>query len=225
MMKTGGKHFYIAIAVLMVGVVLVYRVPHGKSMPLQKDLVTFESQIGAWRGEPPRTIDAETMAVLRVDNYLDRVYRNPVGEWISLYIGYFADQQSGQIIHSPKNCLPGAGWDFLETQDVTIPIPQGKHPPVTLRALRGILVNKDQRMLSYYWYQSRGRFLASEYWDKFYLVLDAIRYNRTDGALIRVLASLPKDADINKVDAQLKEFIVNFTPILQYEYFPAPVGS
>lgn len=223
-MKKLGKHFYIAIVILLIGIFMVYRVPHGKSMSLQKTILTFEDQIGGWQGELPRTIEPEILKVLRADNYLDRIYRNNEGEWISLYVGYFEDQQSGQTIHSPKNCMPGAGWNFLQAEEVTFDI-QSKYPPIKLRALKAILINKEERLLSYYWYQSRGRFLSSEYWHKFYLILDAIRYNRTDGSLVRVLAPLPEKADVEKVDAQLKEFILEFTPILQYEYFPAPAGS
>jgi EpsI family protein len=222
MQALAGKHYYIALGVLIVGIVLIYNVPHGESMPIQKSLTPFEDRIGTWVGDPPRTLDPKTLEVLRLNNYVDRVYRNSAGEWISLYVGYFADQQTGQTIHSPKNCLPGSGWDFLDSQEVTLPIAAGQYPAIQLKALRGTLVNKEERMLAYYWFQSRGRFLASEYWERFYLVTDAIRYQRTDGALVRVLAPLPKGADVIKIDAAVKAFIQEFTPILQYQYFPAP---
>lgn len=224
-MKKNTLHFYIATGMLLIGIVLIYRVPQGKSMPLQQPLTNFHPPLGEWRSDPPRALDQKTLEVLRVNDYVDVIYRNGKGDWISLYIGYFADQQSGQIIHSPKNCLPGSGWDFLESTSVTIEIPRANAPPIKMSVLRGILMNRDERLLSYYWYQSRGRFLASEYWDKFYLVLDAIQYNRTDGALVRVLAPLSKDTNIETVDAQLQDFIIKFTPILQNDYFPVPVGS
>lgn len=223
-MKSLRKQFYIAVGVLLVGTFLVYRAPHGKSMLLQQKLFTFEDQIGGWTGEEPRTLDPKVLDVLRADAYVDRIYRNEAGEWISLYVGYFEDQKSGETIHSPKNCMPGAGWNFVQTEEVAFTI-ESRYPPMQFKALRGILLNKDERLLSYYWYQSRGRFLASEYWHKFYLIFDAIRYNRTDGALVRVLAPLSENADVEKIDAQLKAFITEFAPILQYEYFPAQVGS
>lgn len=224
-MKTGGKQFYIALVILLVGIFFVFRAPHGKSVPLQQPIFQFEDQIGEWKGDPPRTLDAQVLEVLRLNNYVDRVYRNARGKWISLYVGYFEDQKSGQTIHSPKNCLPGAGWNFAQAETVAFEIESEKYPTVTFKALRGILINKKERMLSYYWFQSRGRFIASEYWHKFYLITDAIRYNRTDGSLVRVLAPLTETDDINAVDAELRAFITQFTPILQYEYFPEPVGS
>jgi EpsI family protein len=223
-MKRFGKHFYIAAALLIVAIFFVQRVPHGKSVLLQKPLEEFETQIGSWKGEPHLPFDQGILDVLRVDDYLNRTYRNQAGEWISLYIGYFRDQKDGETIHSPRNCMPGAGWNFTQTQVVTLDAINGKYP-LKPRVTRAILVNGEERMLTYYWYQGRGRFVTSEYWQKIYMVLDAIRYNRTDEALVRVLAPLPKEGDIDKIDAQLREFIVKFIPILQSEYFPPPVGA
>ena len=223
MLKKLGKQFYIAVAVVIIGIFLVQRVPHGKTMLLQKAFATFDHEIGPWKGVDQPPFDQKTMDVLRVDDYLDRIYSNADREWISLYVGYFRDQISGQTIHSPRNCMPGSGWNFTQNQTVTFDI-AGKYP-IRLQALRAILVNGEDRLLTYFWYQSRGRFLASEYWEKIYLVLDAIRYNRTDGALVRVLAPLPKEGNFDKIDAQVKDFIVKFTPRLQSEYFPKPAGS
>lgn len=223
-MNIPGKHVVVALIVLLVGIFFVYRAPHGKSMALQQSIFTFEDQIGEWKGEHPRELDEKVLEVLRLNNYVDRVYRNSRGEWISLYVGYFEDQKSGQTIHSPKNCLPGAGWNFAQSQEVILTI-ESEYPTITLKALRGILVNRNEKLLSYYWFQSRGRFIASEYWHKFYLILDAIRYNRTDGSLVRVLVPIPENGDIEQVDAQIKAFIKEFTPILQYKYFPEPAGA
>lgn len=230
-MKTQGTpnthkmHFVIAVVILLVGAFLVFRAPHGKSMPLQQPIFHFEDQIGEWQGEAPRTLDEKVLEVLRLNNYVDRVYRNAEGEWMSLYVGYFEDQKSGQTIHSPKNCMPGAGWNFEQTETVTFEIESDQHPTIHFKALRGMLLNKKQRMLSYYWYQSRGRFMAGEIAHKWFLITDAIRYNRTDGALVRVLAPLDAESDLEAVDAEVRAFIREFVPTLQYDYFPEPVGS
>jgi EpsI family protein len=225
-MKKLGKHFYIAVVLLIVAIVLVRNVSSGISVPLQKNIENFEPQIGPWKGGPHQPFEPIILDVLRVDDYLNRVYYNEAGDWISLYIGYFRDQKEGETIHSPRNCMPGSGWNFTQNQVVTFDVDnvEGKYP-IKLQAIKAILVNGEDRMLTYYWYQSRGRFLTSEYWHKIYLVLDSILYNRTDGALVRVLTPLPEGKDFDKIDVQVKDFIVKFVPILQYEYFPPPVGS
>jgi EpsI family protein len=222
MWKKLGKHFYIAVVLLIVTIFFIQRVPHGKSMPLQKDILTFQDQIGPWKGGPHQPFDPKILDVLRVDDYLNRTYYDQNGSWISLYIGYFRDQMSGETIHSPRNCMPGSGWNFTQTRPVTLTA-TGKYP-LKIKAFRSILVSGEDRLLTYYWYQSRGRFLTSEYWHKIYLVLDAIRYNRTDGSLVRVLAPLPKQGNFEEIEAQMQDFIIEFTPSLQYEYFPPAVG-
>ncbi len=204
MIKQLGKSFYITVVLLIVAMFFTQRVPHGKTMPLQKDIVTFKPQIGSWKGGPHRPFEQNILDVLRVDEYLNRTYHNSEEDWISLYIGYFADQLLGKTIHSPRNCMPGSGWNFTQMKTVTIDIPGER--PLVVHAVRAILVDGEERMFTYYWYQSRGRFLTSEYWHKISMVLDAIRYNRTDGALVRVLAPLPKNADIDELDAQLQIF-------------------
>jgi len=219
------KHFLIAMALLLLAMVLVFRVPHGKTMPLQQELTNFPQQIGEWQGGPHEPFDQVILDVLRVDNYLNRTYYQPGEDWISLYIGYFTDQLEGKTIHSPRNCMPGSGWNFTQKQDVSIPIEGDR--PLTVQAVRAVLVNGEERLLTYYWYQSRGRFVTSEYWHKIYLVLDAIRHQRTDGALVRVLAPIPKDAgpeEIDAIDAQLQDFIRQFTSALQDDYFPPGVN-
>ncbi len=222
MVKNLGKQFYISVVLVIVAIVLTQRVPHGKSMPLQKDILTFQEQLGLWKGGPHRPFDSKILDVLQVDDYLNRYYYNKEGKWISLYIGYFRDQISGETIHSPRNCMPGSGWNFTQTQEVTLEA-KGQYS-LKINAVRSILVKGEERMLTYYWYQSRGRFLTNEYWHKIYLVLDAIRYNRTDGSLVRVLTALPKDGNFEEIEAQMKDFIITFTPQLQNEYFPPAIG-
>ncbi|MBD3305121.1 EpsI family protein [candidate division KSB3 bacterium] len=223
MTKRFGKHFYLTAGLLIIAILLSQRIPHGKSMPLQQDLLTFGEQIGSWKGGPHRPFEPKILDVLRVDEYLNRTYLQEGNDiWISLYIGYFQDQITGQTIHSPRNCMPGSGWNFTQIRPVTLTT-EGD-PPLQIHALRSVLVSGNTRLLTYYWYHSRGRFITNEYWHKIYLVLDAIRYNRTDGALVRVLAPLPEEGSFEEIEAQVQAFIVQFTPQLHYEYFPPPVG-
>ena len=223
MINKFGKQFYITAAVLIVGIVLVQRVPQGKTMLLQKELAAIPKEFAGSNGVEQPPLDQKIMDVLRADDYIDRVYSAPDKGWVSLFVAYFRNQISGQTIHSPRNCMPGSGWNFTEEQTVTLDL-SGKKP-LKFQAFKAILVNGEQRLLTYFWYQGRGRFLANEYWDKVYLVLDAIWYNRTDDALVRVLAPLPKGANLDRVDAQIRDFIAWIAPLLQDEYFPPPVGS
>ena len=60
----------------------------------------------------------------------------------------------------------------------------------------------------FYWYQSRGRVIASEYRAKFWMVADAISRNRTDAALVRIITP------INDGDASARARLVRFSQLL-----------
>jgi EpsI family protein len=119
-----------------------------------------------------------------VTDYLDRGYWKPGmnQDLVGLYVAYLRSQRTGASIHSPKNCLPGAGWNPVQASIYELPLDDGRKVPINLYILRK---GMDEQLVLY-WYQSHGRIVASEYWGKFYLVYDALRLNRTDAALVRI---------------------------------------
>jgi EpsI family protein len=163
---------------------------HGDPIPLAKPLAQFPAAIGSWHGQDV-PIDQALLKVAGVDEYLNRTYEDrSAGFPIFLYVGYYRTQQTGEEIHSPENCLPGAGWQPESRTVLQLPLPEGGTVPVNLYVIQKGL----DREAVVYWYQSNGRILASEYWAKIYLVLDTIRYHRTDAALVRVVTPMGKDA-------------------------------
>ena len=101
---------------------------------------------------------------------------------VYLYVGYYASQRTGSTYHSPKNCLPGAGWTFKSSAPVS-----GAIPGQPQAAVNRVVIEKGfDKQLILYWYQDRGRVVASEYDAKAYLIWDAMTKNRTDGALVRI---------------------------------------
>ncbi|MGI4979540.1 MAG: exosortase C-terminal domain/associated protein EpsI [Janthinobacterium lividum] len=111
---------------------------------------------------------------------------------ISLFIGYFPTQRTGQAIHSPQNCLPGAGWTFESARTVMLPAADGKLYQVG----EYVITDGTQKQEVLYWYRAHGRSIASDYRAKLYMLVDALRYNRTDGALVRVITPmLPGEPD------------------------------
>jgi EpsI family protein len=144
-------------------------------------------ELGAWqqKGEDTR-FSAESESVLRASDYVMRNYFLPSGRRGNLYIGYYASQRSGATYHSPLNCLPGSGWEMHSPELVEIKTPAGK----TLLVNRYIVQNGNYRAFLIYWYQGRGRVLASEYQDKFYTVLDSVLKRRSDGAMVRVMTAV-----------------------------------
>jgi EpsI family protein len=191
--------------------------------PIRQPLSQLPLAIGEWRGRLEADFSKEVLAVLRVDDYTTRTYLSPRTGYVGLYVGYHATQRQGASIHSPLNCLPGAGW---------IPIDQGyraltvrsrpEGPPRDIVVNRVIIQKGLERQLVLYWYQSHGRVVASEYWGKVYSVVDAIRYNRTDAALVRVIAPVEGDsaADIAQAEQKATAFTQAISPFLG-QYLPS----
>lgn len=194
---------WIIAGILLGAFALLHTVSHGEVIVARQPLRELPYILGNWRGEE-RPLQTQIVQAVMVSDYTNRVYFDPAGAAVQLYIGYYASQRTGDTIHSPKNCLPGAGWD---------PIQSG-YSRITLRDGRQIVVNEyviqqDQnKQLVFYWYQGRGRIIASEYAGKFWMVADAIYRNRTDGALVRLIAPL------NDGDEKARARLLNFTQVL-----------
>jgi EpsI family protein len=158
------------------------------------------------------------LGLLKLSDHVSRVYRDPAegGAPVMLYVGYYQSQRTGATYHSPLNCLPGSGWQIGETSYVTLP----GRPEVRVKKL--ILEKEQQRQVVLYWYHDRGRVITSEYAAKAWLVWDALRYNRTDGALVKITVPITTTAEAAEEEAV--RFLIDLWPSL-HERLPAPARS
>jgi EpsI family protein len=203
--------------VLIVQASLLYGVSRREVTPPHLDLSAAPGQFGSWFQTGEQEIEKDVQDVLKADDLLSRSYANasfPVG--VHLFVAYFNSQRTGQAPHSPKNCLPGSGWVPSESSIVHVDVP-GRAEPV--EANRYIVARGDAKSLVLYWYQSRDRVVASEYKAKFYVVADALRYNRTDTALVRVVVPMAPGATA-AAEAAAVDFVRSmFVPLRRH--FPA----
>lgn len=186
-----------------------------EAVPPKKPLKEFPKQIDAWTGQEG-FFDKQVYDVLGVDDSTLISYQEPEGKAVQLYVGYYESQREGDLIHSPKNCMPGSGWEITRTslEELTL---AGREPR-QIKVIKLILEKGSSTQVVLYWFQSRGRFIASEYWQKIYLVWDAIFHNRTDGSFIRLIAPVgPKGMEYTT--DYLKTFAERLIPVLQ-EYLP-----
>jgi len=196
-----GTRYWTMIAVLLAGAAGVGFLSHGESTPPARALSEFPKDVGSYRTVAEFPFDVQTLKVLGVTDYVNRAYFSPANGELGLYIGYFRTQRTGAQIHSPKNCLPGAGWQPTVSEIYQLSLPDGRKVPVNLYVIRKDL---DQQIVLY-WYQSHGRVVASEYWGKIYMVADAIRLNRTDAALVRITAPV-RNGDLDAARQQAIAF-------------------
>jgi len=214
-MKSSVRFAIALVAILVVGLLVNSWAYLGEAHVDRKPLKDFPTQIGTWsRLGADTKLDEPTMKVLRASDYLLRDYRRTDGVQANLYVGYYASQKDGATFHSPLNCLPGSGWTLTEPAKRTITTPQG----FSFQANQYVIQNGSQRVAMIYWYQGRGRTVASEYWGKIYTVIDSVRLRRSDAAMIRVTvpivsanaASLDAAVELaGKASEQLAEFVPN----------------
>ena len=182
-MKSSLRFGVLLVLLLVAGVVVNAWSYLGEAHVERKELKDFPQTVGAWqRTGTDQILDDATMKVLRASDYLLRDFRKPAGQVANLYVGYYASQRTGATYHSPLNCLPGSGWTLSEPAKATIALPDG----TSFVANKYIIQNGEYRSLMVYWYQGRGRNVASEYWGKVYTVFDSVRLRRSDGAMVRV---------------------------------------
>jgi len=203
--------FVLLLAVLLIGGVVINAwALAGEAHVERRLLKDFPVQIEVWqRVGKDEVLDERTADVLRADDYLSRYYARADGRIASLYVGYFASQRTGATYHSPLNCLPGSGWTMNEAATIRITPADGSAP---FEANRYIIQNGDDKQMLIYWYQGRGRYIASEYWGKIYTVLDSVRRRRSDGAIVRVMAPVGKSEQA-ALDAATS-FAAQLAPVL-----------
>jgi EpsI family protein len=212
----GWRELAIAVVILMTAGFLLRSVSHGEETPIHKSLTTFPLQIGSWSGTE-QAFAADILQALKVDDYLLRHYQQEQGAAIGLYVGYYKSMRQGATYHSPKNCLPGSGWYFVDTGKSPLAVVDRHGRPVEINKF--IIQKGLDKQLVLYWYQDRGRIITSEYWAKMFMVVDAITRNRTDGAFVRITVPFSNQSE-EEMLAQGKAFAEQIFPLLQ-EYLPS----
>jgi EpsI family protein len=186
----------------------IARTSRPEIVPIRESLSGMPMSIGSWEGREVHQIDDRVMAVLGVDDYVSRTYYSPELYPAGLYIGYYQSQRQGDTMHSPLNCLPGAGWNPVKNSHIRIMI--GENSSIEINRI--VIQKGIEKQVVLYWYHSHGRVVASEYWGKIYTVLDALRTNRTDGALVRVIC--PVSGADSEAEAYAEAHAVDFVKAL-----------
>ena len=196
-MLEGRLRAYAPAIILIVGCALLFQGTRAQeSVPLAGPLNQILAQLDGYRIEDQKVSDEERK-VAGMSDYVARVYYRDTTLAFTTYVGYYDRQTQGKSIHSPKNCLPGAGWEVLGASTASISSPAG--PRVVNRYL---LKNGNAEAVVYYWYQGRGRVVANEYAVKLNLLRDAALLGHTEEALVRVVVPMNgSDSSLAHADA------------------------
>src|SRR5712691_7307747 len=154
--------------VLSIGLItasgLIAHASRSEPVPTRAPFATFPMALGDWQGRESQPLDKDTLAILGVNDYLTRAYYSGPRSAAGLYVGYWESQRQGGAIHSPLNCLPGAGWEPVSKTIVDIEVMSSATAPAprTISINRYLIQKGVEQQLVLYWYQSHGRTIASE---------------------------------------------------------------
>jgi exosortase D (VPLPA-CTERM-specific) len=173
--------------------------------PGHVSFVNFPMQLSNWQGKHDK-LDPQVVEKLGMTDYLLANYANKQQQSVNFYVAYYQSQRKGVSPHSPRVCIPGGGWEINDLERSTV----ADHP------INRVLIKKgNQRQLVYYWFQGHGRIVANEYINKWYLFIDSIVKNRTDGALVRVVTNIAEYESLADADARLIDFMAAAEPELK----------
>lgn len=208
--------FALALVLLLGTALFLQARNRGEVFPPRKPMAEFPQKIGQWSGTDIE-IPKDIRDILGPGDFLLRAFEDENGRLpnTDLFMAYFPSQRAGDTIHSPKNCLPGAGWTPIDTARISLSVP-GRAPFLVNRF---VIAKGGERMLVLYWYWAHDRAVASEYWAKIYLVTDSIKMNRSDGALVRLTTRMLPGETVDAAMSRLVPFADQVVPVLN-QYIP-----
>jgi EpsI family protein len=201
--------FLAGLGIILMANPLVTRIDKPDRIALRQSFDQFPMELGAWSGHqtPVNPVEVEETGS---SAHLSADFTNPGHGPVSLWIAYYETQKkAGGFVHSPKGCLTAGGWETKESK--VIQIPGG------LWVNYMLVDNMGTSLVVYYWFLQRGRWLTSEYLNKFYMAYDGVVRHRTDGALIRLIT--PAGRDVEAARNRLTRFTILLAPEL-HQFIP-----
>ncbi|MBU0681035.1 MAG: EpsI family protein [Proteobacteria bacterium] len=175
-----------------------------RATPILQPLSNFPKSLGPYALQATQFSSSAVVEMLGVTDYISYRYQRDGAQRVSLYAAYYDTVNDRQGYHSPKNCLPGSGWGIAEVKPREIRPAHGAAEPVVITEM--IIRNRNDLQVVYYWYQNRGRIIASEYLERVYRVLDSLFLGRSDGSFIRIIVDVPEGSDLSEAEALAADF-------------------
>jgi exosortase D (VPLPA-CTERM-specific) len=179
--------------------------------PSRQQLVDFPLELGGWTGVAS-PMERHYLDALAVDDYVMADYTATDRRPVNVYVAYYLSPKKGRSSHSPKQCIPGGGWEITSFEptrmDQVSEVRSGQQ-------INRVVVQKDgYKQIVYYWFKQRDRWITSEYLVKFFLFWDSLTRHRADGALVRLSSSVYPGENEAIVDERLRAMVGLVTPLL-----------
>ncbi|MEM9263862.1 MAG: VPLPA-CTERM-specific exosortase XrtD, partial [Pseudomonadota bacterium] len=193
---------YLCLLIGLVTVSLFVRSPV-LATPDRQRLLNLPYELDEWRFLNTETLSKETEEVLNADDYVVANFADEAGKLLNVYVAYLDSQEDGKSWHSPRQCLPGGGWQIGEITATALPI-ESRGQSISVN--RALIQQGDERLLVYFWFEQRGRTITNEFMIKYYLMVDTVRKKRSDGALVRILTEVDPDETVDAAEQRLISF-------------------
>jgi EpsI family protein len=207
-----GRHVVLLLFLFATTGLVVHGSTHVLQVPLRKPLGAFPKQLAAWRYVTTVPEDPRVQKKLSTDDIIIWIYDGPVEHPIELFISYYSAVGVTGVYHSPKNCLPGSGWQIERAGVIDVCPENLEQERVSVSEL--LVRHRDRELLVLYWFQGRGRIISSEYWEKFFLVVDGIFTGRREGSFVRILSDV-RNGNVAQTRAELSRFAGLVIPELE----------
>ena len=210
-----GMPVVVVSLILLLQIALFYSLSTTEYVPQPPALKIFQTTVGPWSMVSETELQTDVQELLKADDTLNRQYRAPDSN-LNLFVAFFKSQRAGVTPHSPKVCLPGNGWIPENAKILSISVP-GESDSIPVN--RYPVTRGENRSVVFYWYQTAHRVVASEYMAKLYLMLDSIRYRRSDTALVRIVVPV-RENKVDDADRQALAFInAIYSPLKQQIWY------
>jgi exosortase D (VPLPA-CTERM-specific) len=182
-------------------------------IPERPGLATFPLYIDGWAGQTIPIADQSVLASLGASDYLLADFtRSPGMPGVNLWIAYYDNQLGNAAIHSPKDCLPGGGWEYVSLTTIRAPVTTVDGRSFMLN--RGLIAKGLEQMVIYYWLEMRGRQLTNDTMLKLYNLWDSYSLRRSDGALVRLMSPVLPGETPGAADERIEGFLKHAYPLL-----------
>lgn len=204
------------VSVLLLGLTLILSrgIEFREAVPMNRSFAEFPMQVGGWTGTK-QVMEMNFVEALDFSDYIMADYVDKDGRAVNFYVAYYESQRKGESIHSPASCLRGGGWVFSQDGDSFVPLEGKAGFPVS----RALIQKGSFQQLAYYWFPMRGRILTNAFQMKWYNFWDALTRQRTDGALVRVIAPVGENESLADAEKRLQSFVQEISPVL-FEFLP-----
>ncbi len=185
--------------------------PHDFPPPARQSLLDFPLQLGEWGGASS-VMERQYLDALQLDDYVLADYSAVEKVPVNVYVAYYQSPKKGLSSHSPRQCIPGGGWEITSFETVRLDHASGIAPALDVN--RVAIQKGGQKQIVYYWFKQRDRLITSEYLVKFFLFWDSLTRHRADGALVRLVSSVYAGETEEIVDGRLQTMAGLVTPLL-----------